>query len=194
MTLGLRLLLLVSSLSLLVSCSQTLTPLERDSTKHEQTNRLTGFLLFAVQTDSYIKHVNISGILPLRYSPKSAEQGNAYVLAEVPVGYYAFSSVETGVFDIEANDEHLWGFDIDPGVINYVGNLELLSQVKWCDSCFRLELANKSSFALEYLELAHPELLERTQVVYKGPGQDSFIEFAMAMKAQNTLAKQTEQN
>ncbi len=156
--------------------------MDRASSSNTKSNSVTGYLLFAVQSEAYIKTVNILGVIPLSYSPNNAKQENTYILAKVPIGYYKFSGVKTGLGDIEANSEHDWSFNIESNTINYVGNLELLSKVKWCDTCFKLELANKSSFAIEYLESSHPELLAKIPIVYKGPGEDDFIGFSRTLK------------
>lgn len=165
----------------LTSCSHTLTPMDGASSAKANTNSVTGYLLFAVQSEAYIEKVNILGAISLSYSPNNDKQENAYILAEVPIGYYKFTGVKTGMYEIKANSEHTWSFNIESNTINYVGNLELLSKAKWCDNCFRLELANKSSFAIEYLESTHSELLAKTPLVYKGPGKDDFIEFSQTI-------------
>ncbi|WP_111980280.1 hypothetical protein [Algibacillus agarilyticus] len=162
-----------------VGCSQTLKPMTTQQSANSSTSKLTGYILFGLQSDAHIEHINIMGVPPLTYSPKNSLQHNHFILAEIPVGFYAFSSVETGLGLIEADGDHAWSFKIDSQKINYVGHLELQSLFKWCH-CYRLQLANKSSFAVEYLQQTHTELLQQTDLVYKGPGSDTFIDFAMA--------------
>ncbi|MDU0353669.1 hypothetical protein RS130_06745 [Paraglaciecola aquimarina] len=177
-------------LTLATGCARTIVPVIESSKQNSAVlSANQGYILFAVQSDSYIEKVNIGGLRPLVYRPKSSGKLDTYILAAVPPGNYYFSSVETGRGEFDSDDEHDWDFKIKANAINYVGNLELLSRYKWCEYCFRVELSNKSSFAIEYLESEHPQLLNQYDLVYQGPGSDNFFEY---IKGQINTPMQTQ--
>lgn len=75
---------------------------------------------------------------------------------------------------IEIDDGEFWTVDIRPGVINYVGNISVVSRGFW----FRyseIELVNKSSYALEFLEDKYPNVLSSRELHYGGQGEDDFL-------------------
>lgn len=144
-------------------------------TNTQVTDQKTSYILFAVQSQAFIERIEFDQLV---YLPGKINHQNAYILAPVPEGTYQFKTIKTGFGSTEIKPEDSWRFQVEPGQINYVGHIEMLSLVKWCNYCFRAEIANKSSFALEHIEQHYPELLSNQRVVYKGPGEDPFLEFA----------------
>ncbi|MGJ8693730.1 MAG: hypothetical protein ACSHW0_14780 [Thalassotalea sp.] len=135
------------------------------------------YLLFAIDSDDLVKEVSISGWRSLSFEPEYNEQKISYVLAEIKPGDYEFSTIETGLLNNHLDDEIDWSFTIEQGKVNYVGHLEinqeLLGGAYFSHS--KIELVNKSSFAIEYLQAHHPALFTHNPLTYQGPGQDDFI-------------------
>ncbi|WAJ72434.1 hypothetical protein [Catenovulum adriaticum] len=169
--------LLYASLSLL-ACSVAIKPSTQIDIHDKQGKQYTGYILMGFDTLSHIEAVHIDGVINLTYEPDSAQLDNQFVLAQVPIGSYTFTQVETGIKKYELNDELKWDFDVSPGRINYIGNLEIQEHLML--GYYQknvVELVNKSSFAIQYLQATKPSLLKNIKLVYQGPGNDTFIDY-----------------
>jgi hypothetical protein len=97
----------------------------------------------------------------------------------LPAGHYNIEEINIIYWsDINLKDG-FWGVDIKPGQISYVGHLQVRDQ----RDGYYVELENRSSLALMFLEENFKNLLANRQIVYTGPGQDRFFEYIGKLEA-----------
>lgn len=162
---------IITCLSLLF-LSSTVYALEKDKT----------YILFAIDSDDYIEELNISGEASFTVEKLNTDTLIKFYLLEASAGDYYFSSLKTGIGKARLNDDFSWDFDVVKSKVNYVGHMEVnLEYIGTLHAGYsRVELANKSSFAIEYLKSNHSELFDKKNLVYQGPGKDDFIDFYLA--------------
>lgn len=190
-------LLFITALSL-VACSNTITPIDKNTARFEGKPSIQGYLLFGVNAQAHIKQIAFTGRGEIfSYAPDNANQENSYVLAKLPVGDYSFSDIETGLREHELYDEYQWNFSVKANRVNYVGHLEINDRTldRTCN-CAQIHLVNKSSQALEYLLTEYPNAVKNLEISYQGPEEDGFIDFlSLALKTfQKSLYITTSEN
>lgn len=176
----LKVIIIISSLTLF-SCSQRLVTMNEDDIISQKASEQYGYLLFGVNTESYIEGVYFSGTKrKLKYQPSSADQENTYFLSKVPIGNYHFTDIDTGLREYSLYDEYNWDFTIKANTINYVGHFEINERKydRTCN-CASMVLVNKSSQALEHLMSQFPKAITDIAVSYQGPEEDDYIAFIL---------------
>ena len=167
---------LVILISLLISgCS-----FKADSIKTDGKLELTpgrGYLLLGVDTDISLGNMNIVGEQNIFLSYEDLQRGKNYHLVQLDAGDYKISRIHLSYqyyFNL-----HSSGFDftIKPGVINYVGDM-WVERAHLYGGGTRFHLLNKSSIALEYMQENFPQVISHSKLVYAGPGEDPFLEYA----------------
>lgn len=138
----------------------------------------SGYLLLSVSTNFPLHGINIEGEKKLRLSADNLTPGSKYILVDVPAGTYNIDQIKYNNYLYLALDEKLWTFDVKAGEISYVGNLDIYTnlQVAWQKAGQPL-LKNRSSDALQFMELNFPTLLKARKLKYRGPGEDNFFQF-----------------
>ncbi|WHI47300.1 hypothetical protein [Microbulbifer sp. VAAF005] len=133
-----------------------------------------GFLLVAIDTNFNLDKIKIKGAKHFFLSRENLHSGSNYILFKAPAGEYRFDKIFLGYAFSYDLDEEYWSFQINPGVISYVGHLAVDQSLFQFRA--RIELENRSTEALEFLEESFPELIKIKNIQYAGPGKDDFFE------------------
>lgn len=165
---------LIASLSFLLlacSCTSKITTLEND--RDTLANQDDAYIFMAVETNFPLDKLQVSGAKNFYLSEENLEYGSNYVLLPVPAGKYKITKINQSsyiYYSLKDRNQY-WTFDIKPGTINYIGHL--INQTRgWVAT---IEMENRSSIGLEYLEENFPEILAERGIVYSGPGEDEFL-------------------
>ncbi|WDE00598.1 hypothetical protein [Thalassomonas actiniarum] len=173
-----RLLFLLLATALLCSCATRVTSLQNDQNLVLKQGK--GYVLFGIQTNQNLKTINISGPQNIQLTSKDIKEGTNYLLVDIEAGTYTIDRLMLdNYWELVFDDEESWQFDVSADEISYVGHLEVVRRGHWYPR-INIELVNRSSEALEFLEENYSNILMTNSVVYGGPGQDRFFEFLAA--------------
>ncbi|WP_444897341.1 hypothetical protein [Microbulbifer sp. SSSA005] len=142
-----------------------------------------GFLLVAIDTNFSLDKIKIKGAKYFFLSRENLHPGSNYILFKAPAGKYRFDKIYLNYLYSYELEEEYWSFQINPDVISYAGHLTVdqnLFKLRAVDqNLFKLrahiELENRSTEALEFLEENFSELIETKDIQYAGPGKDDFF-------------------
>jgi len=154
-----------------------------------------GYLFITISSNASFTKFAISGQKNIALTKPDFHNNVNYYLVPVPAGQYQikqFGMKYGGKYKFNRkHDDELWGFEVKPGVISYVGELRV-RRLLYIFSTF--ELINNSSQALEYLEGKYPNVLAKRTIEYHGPGSDSFFDLFDFNPKINNPSKQAENN
>ncbi|MDX1704846.1 hypothetical protein [Pseudidiomarina sp.] len=137
----------------------------------------SGYLLIGVETAHDLNFVDLDGPKSIRLSDKDLRAGTNYILIELPAGVYTISELTLGTSQrFVLDDEDNWQVDVKKQRISYVGHLVVKSRGYWARRA-SIELENRSSQALEFLEQDFPVILAGYPLDYGGPGKDHFLPY-----------------
>lgn len=174
-------LICVFLLIILAGCSSTAENIKLD--QDNITNIDNGYLLLGIDTNRDLKSIRLSGAASIELTHKDISADADYILIQLPAGQYTFNKIDLDrYFYLDFDEEKLWDFSVKSGKINYVGHLELFNRGFFSRS-INIELLNKSSQALEFMEEQYPNILNARQITYTGAGEDSFLDFAHTPRA-----------
>lgn len=168
-----RVFILVLLCNLLSACAESVSSIKKDIDLPLQQN--SGYLLLAVNTDTVLEGIVITGEKTIKLEHDDLKKFNNFILLDMPAGNYKFDAIRLSRFASIQLDNDYWGFAVSPGVISYVGELNLRS-TGFFSTVFRVQLHNKSSEALQHMEANFPGILEKRRLRYRGPGEDKFFE------------------
>jgi hypothetical protein len=169
----LRQIALLSTLVVLSACVRNVSSIKADY--DVLANESDGYLYIRINTQSNLDTLEISGPANIRLSRADLRKGTNAIVVPLPAGKYQIDRIYQGRGYYTLDDEKdLWSFIVKPGVISYVGDLEV-ERSEYNRSFF--ELVNNSSAALEYLEAKFPKVLGSRGIEYWGPGEDYFFDF-----------------
>ncbi|MEM8499624.1 MAG: hypothetical protein AAF542_16495 [Pseudomonadota bacterium] len=132
-----------------------------------------GWLLLIIHADMELHEIEISGAESISIKRKDIPPGHSIHLRKVEAGEYTIRDVDITTFYRFTLTPDEWKFRVFPGAITYVGHFDVQSL---SNDRARLELVNRSSVALEYMQREHLELLEQIPFKYGGPGEDMFLQ------------------
>lgn len=165
--------LTVLMLLLLSACAKNVTSLKTDQDKILDND--FGYLLIGIETNRNLKEIQISGPQDISFSALDLKQGSNFILVDLNAGTYVIEKVLLdNYWRIEMSDEEYWDVKIAPGKINYVGHIDIVTNYGW-QVRSKVELINKSSYAMEFMEKRFPNILINRDMHYGGPGEDSFF-------------------
>lgn len=139
-----------------------------------------GFLLVAIDTNFSLDKIKIKGAKYLFLSRENLHPGSNYILFKAPAGEYRFDSIYLNSIYAYELEEDYWSFRINPEVISYVGHLSV--DQNFFKLRAHIELENRSTEALEFLEENFQKLIKTKNIQYAGPGRDDF--FSVIAQAQ----------
>jgi hypothetical protein len=181
---------LVAILILLSSCAvPSMRTLNID--KDIMTSPEEGYLLLGLTTDWAITSIDINGTKAFNIQTFNKFENRNYVLAPLPIGRYEIIKINLPgrrYFEFD-NDELAFEFVVKPNAINYVGELRVK---KNSQNRALFEMINRSSIALEYLDENFPKLLLSRELVYQGPGIDTFFELVRKDRVVNSVESSNE--
>lgn len=156
----------------IVSLALTLSFLQ-PSAKAADIEADQGWLLLMIHADMELHEIEISGPDSISISRENIPPGSSVQLRKAEAGEYTIGDLDITTFYRFTLKPDDWKFKVFPGAITYVGHLDVESL---SNDRARLELVNRTSVALEYMQQKHPELLEQMPFKYGGPGEDIFLE------------------
>lgn len=169
------------SLLLIAGCSSTVETVKEDKDVSLKENQ--GYMLLGVDLNQSVKSIEIDGPKDIVLTRDNLKSKANYFLVPMPKGTYTIDTVRLNdLWRFELTDG-LWDFEVQPGVISYVGDLNLRRSSSWSTD-LDIELQNRSSQALVFLEDRYPNILNSRQLEYSGPGQDPFFDFVFKSKGQ----------
>lgn len=177
-----RWMLAVLCTTLITSCSSTITPVKTPSFTPKSVTTLQpghGYMLMAITTNQAVSYLQIDGPMNVLLTPGNLMAGTNYVLISLQQGQYYLSRLRRYQTKYDFEKDEYWSFDIEPGKINYVGDLNLKIN-GWIETSMEHNFTNRSSFALEFLETNYSSLINTTSIVYSGFGEDQFLELMSA--------------
>lgn len=179
--------LLIPLLFALASCAQKVTSISSDVDKSLDEN--TGYLLIGINTNRYLQEILVTGTKSLKLTSDDLKRGTNYLLVDVPAGHYQIDRVRFNKFvrlELEDDEDFDWGFNVTPGSISYVGHLDIetfgFSWGYFSNLRSKLELENRSTDALKFMEENYPNILDSRWITYQGPGQDRFFDYIQTLK------------
>jgi hypothetical protein len=162
-------------LFILTGCAKSVSSIKTDQDKI-LTNK-TGYLLIGIETNRDLKGINISGSTDILLSYKDLRQGSNFILIDLTAGKYVIEKIQlNNYWRVEMDDEDYWDIEVLPGKINYVGHISVGTSGFW-QVFSHIELVNKSSYAIEFMEEKFPKILTSREIHYGGPGDDTFFDF-----------------
>jgi len=166
---------LIMMVFLLTGCVKNVSSIKADQDK-TLTNK-AGYLLIGIETNRDLKGINISGSTDILLSYKDLRQGSNFILIDLKAGKYIIEKIQlNNYWRVEMEDEDYWDIEVLPGKINYVGHIEIGTSGFW-QTYSHIELVNKSSYAIEFMEKKFPKILTNREIHYGGPGDDAFFDF-----------------
>lgn len=161
---------LLLTLVMLSACSTKLKTIKDDAPVNIKMNE--GYLMVGLDTNANLNKIRIAGRKSVTFTRQDLRVGSNFILTTVPAGEYHFKRIvfQQGYRNL---DEVALKFTIEPGKINYVGNIELRQNPwSWYSTFLML---NQTSMALEFLQESFPKMLATNKVRYGGPGKDNFF-------------------
>ena len=160
---------------MLISCATQVTSIKQDQDRELGSD--SGYVLLGIQTNRNLKGIFIKGPQNIKLSSADIKQGTNYLLVDPKTGVHTIKRV---ILDdhwfVDLDNEDYWTFDVKPNQISYVGHLEIVRRGFW-GGYTRVELINRSSEALEFLEDKFPRVLRSHTLTYGGPGNDFFFQY-----------------
>lgn len=172
-----HLLSVVILLSFVTACSQTVRSLKESSQEIQTLESDKGYLLIGIDTEYNLKNISIDGPDFIRLSHKDLKKGSSFILLPLESGKYNITHVAYSYgFVSKMIDENNWGFTIKPQTISYVGHMEIHNELFW-GRFMSLELVNRSTEAIDFMELKFPAILQDRDLFYGGPGEDEYFQY-----------------
>ena len=177
-----RSLITLTCLFFLYGCATQVSTLK--SGEHKTLKSGKGFILLGVETNANLNSIYISGPQSIKLTHSDIKEGTNFLFVDLKAGKYKIDRVAIGKNrNLRLKQDDIsWDLQIESGKISYVGHFEWKTHSYsryysfWSASYF-VELVNRSSEALEFLEKEHPLMLSQNSLVYGGPGKDYFYSF-----------------
>lgn len=168
----------VLSLTLIIGCSSTVTSIKNDV--DIPLSNTKGYALFSVETNLGLKSIHISGEESISLTYQDLRTGTNYFLIDLEGGKYSFDKIRMQYRIRTTLKDGYWDFEVNPNTISYVGHLKVV-RPNIFSGVSNVELENRSSEALAYMEKSFPNILNNRKMTYEGPGEDPFIQFAQSL-------------
>ncbi|QDP02560.1 hypothetical protein [Thalassotalea sp. PS06] len=168
-----RNILIVFAISLTASCASKVTSIKDDV--DDKLQETEGYLLIAVDTNVGLNEILISGENYIKLTAQDLRSGTNYILINLPEGEYEIQRIKLNDwYYIDHFEDELWSFKVEKDVISYVGHLDIQTG-GWWSRYSEVELLNKSSMALEFMQEEFSSILANRNLKYHGPGDDEFF-------------------
>lgn len=158
---------------LLTSCASRVSSIKKDV--DVTLAPMEGYLMLAVNTNFDLKEIRLVGKSIILLTSEDLKSGSNYILVNLPAGDYHVKNIKLGQYIFNDFEKELWSFQVKENVISYVGHLDMQSKGNFFRLNAKIQLLNKSSFALEYLEENFSNILSSRKIQYFGPGEDDFF-------------------
>lgn len=159
---------------LLTACASQVSSVKEDI--NVELDAKQGYLMLAVDTNYNLRDIRLYGKKNIVLTSEDLKAGSNYILASIPAGEYRVESIRIGSYIFKKFEKKLWSFEVKENVISYVGHLDMQTKSHFFSVSSKIQLLNKSSYALEYLEENFKNILASRKLQYWGPGKDAFFE------------------
>jgi len=167
--------ILLLAILLINGCATQVNSIKVDEDK--KLSKEKGYLLIGIETNRNLKEIRISGPDYISLSHSDLRFGSNFILTDLTAGTYTIEKVKLDKYwQLEIEDEEYWTIEVKPEKVNYVGHLHVKTTGFW-QLYSQIELINKSSFAIEFMEDKFPNILAERTLDYGGPGDDNFLTF-----------------
>lgn len=174
-------LLIIFTVIVLSACNSTVTKMTVDADTIDADDTVTGYLLIGVETNINLKDIEIDGPDDIALSHDDLKSGTNFILIPMRAGHYEVRKVTfNNRFRALLRGETDWSFTIKPQTISYVGHLEI-SAMGFYSAYSKIELVNRSTEALDFMEQDFPAILSNRELFYGGPGTDTFFDFVKTL-------------
>ncbi len=172
----LRTMHLFMCLAFLTSCTMKVSSIKQDVDLALDED--SGYLLLGVDTNVALQNVDIYGADNIRLSQNDLRPGSKFILIDLEAGDYSIRNIRFNVFMKSKLTDGYWDFTVMPGGISYVGHLEVNSNFRFWNfnQDSTIELSNRSSEALIFMQQQFPNILTSRTLQYAGPGKDAFLQ------------------
>lgn len=165
----------------LSACNSTVTNMTVDADTIGADDTETGYLLIGVETNISLKDIEIDGPDDIALSHDDLKSGTNFILVPLRAGDYEVRKVTfNNRYRALLRGETDWSFKIKPQTISYVGHLEI-SAMGFYSAYSRIELVNRSTEALDFMEQDFPAIFSNRELFYGGPGNDTFFDFVKTL-------------
>src|SRR5688572_22105995 len=134
-----------------------------------------GLLVVHVRTNVPIVSVDVGGVIAAEDVP----EGTAVRLIGISAGTYRWEQIQVPGGSFVFSDHLRLRFRVDPGVINYVGMIDVARE----GLSLRMDTLDRTSMALEQLRRHHPDLLASYPMIFSGAARNVFLERYVPAKA-----------
>jgi hypothetical protein len=135
-----------------------------------------GLLVVHVRTNRPLYGILVDDVRAAEDVPEGTQVG----LIGITAGSYRWSDVELISRSFRFRDVDRLRFHVDPGVINYVGMVDI---EETDDHALVMTTIDRSAIALEELRRRYPDLVARYPIVYSGTARHVFLQRYSAAKA-----------
>lgn len=118
----------------------------------------------------------LDGPAKIALTQEDLQPNTQYILTTVPAGIYQLTEIATTRYKLSEFEKERWSFEIKPGQISYIGDLQFTQQ-SFFSNRFYMSMDNRATAALEFLQQNFPNILKNRQLHYSGPGEDKFLDF-----------------
>lgn len=162
-------------LAFLTSCAMKVSSIKEDVDLDLSED--SGYLLLGVDTNVTLQNVDIFGADNIRLSQNDLRPGSKFILIDLEAGDYSIRNIRFNVFMKSKLTDGYWDFTVLPGGVSYVGHLEVHSNFRFwtLSQDSTIELSNRSSEALMFMQQQFPNILTSRSLEYAGPGKDDFL-------------------
>lgn len=177
-----RIIIIFSFVFFISSCATSVTSQKKDSST--LTSSEQGYLLLGVESGFDLDYIILTGRERLKLTSADLQAGLNYLLIPVSAGIYEVGEVRTAasyrfIFDDE-DEKDLWKIEVRPNAISYGGHLSVRTRHYYSPTA-RFELENRTSQTLDYMGENFPQLINELPLLYNGPGEDRFIQYARSI-------------
>lgn len=156
---------------LVAGCAQQVTSIKKDVDLPLESGM--GYLLIGIETNFDLDSVFIEGPDYLKLTRDDLRRGTNYFLIDLPAGEYSFEKIKLNRWWKMELSEGYWDFEVVPNKISYVGHLQVKGAGWFAPS--KIVLENRSSQAYVFLQDEFPNILDKREITYEGPGEDPFL-------------------
>ncbi|MCW8877271.1 MAG: hypothetical protein OQJ89_05360 [Kangiellaceae bacterium] len=170
----------VMAIFFISSCATNLNKLTVD--KEVELSAESGYVLIGIDSNRDLYRMTLHGPTKVRLSSEDLAEGSNYILSPLEAGEYTIKRLYTSEYiNYRFTDDANFKFRVEPGKISYVGHIEMISRGFWFPLTY-MQLDNRSSQSFSFMEEKFPNILKSRQMVYGGPGEDRFLEFAQKIQ------------
>ncbi len=169
--------------SLVNACASKVTNLKTDADRTLSDEQ--GYVLLGIDTNRDLYQIYLDGPTRIKLTAEDLAEGDSYILADLEAGEYSIDRLYIDKYRYYRFDEEdNFKFTVMSGKVSYVGHLETVTVGYWYPRTY-LQLDNRSSQALVFMQEEFPNISSKRKLSYGGPGEDTFLEYEATIGREN---------